>query len=432
MTDSSQTIFRSARRFFSGTMLSRITGLLRDIAMAFAFGTHSAIAAFMIAFRFSHLLRRVFGEGAMQSALIPHFEQLRRDDPARAYAFFRDLKATLVVSLGMGIALLIALLGWWGGHNEVLTLTRLMLPSLLFICLFGVNLSVMQCEGSYLLSGMAPVVFNCIWILAALLLRNYPIETAMPSLAIAIIIGCAGQWLVTEPRVRALRRQKSGGGNFPLRIFSTDVRRLGKPLLLGMMGIMASQVNSALDPLFARLAHVEGPAYLWYAIRLQQAPLALFGVAMSAALLPPLSRAIKNGEFAQAEEFLHQAIRRLLKIMIPTTIALFGLGPLLIRVLYFHGNFDMVATTGTTWCLWGYTIGLVPMALVLVISPAFYARNDYKRPAIASFLAVGANVLLNATLIMGFNRGPASVAVATSISAWLQVAILGYWMRKSN
>jgi len=333
-----------------------------------------------------------------------------------------------MVCLGIGIILLTLFLGWLGGNSDVVLLTRLMLPSLLFICLFGINLSLLQCEGSYLLSGVAPVAFNLIWILAALLLRHYPIETAMPWLAGAIIVGCAGQWLLTEPKVRALQRQTMQANTYPIRIFSDDVRRLGKPLLLGVMGIIASQVNSALDPLFARYAHAEGPAYLWYAIRLQQAPLALFGVAMSAALLPPLSRAIKQGNIAQSRAFLRQAIRRLLMTMIPATIGLLALGPFLISMLYGHGNFTSVAATGTTWCLWGYAIGLIPMSLVLVLAPAFYARGDYKRPAIASFIAVIVNVLLNTILIMGYNLGPASVAVATSVSAWIQVGILGYWM----
>lgn len=91
-TDTTRSIFRSAASFFSGTMLSRITGMLRDMSMAYAFGTSSAIAALLVAFRFAHLLRRLFGEGAMQTALVPHFEELRVDNLKRAGAFFAILQ----------------------------------------------------------------------------------------------------------------------------------------------------------------------------------------------------------------------------------------------------------------------------------------------------------------------------------------------------
>src|SRR6476469_3522512 len=110
MTDSTHSIMRSAKRFFSGTMLSRATGLFRDISMAYAFGTQEAVAAFLVAFRFAHLLRRLFGEGALQSAFIPQFEDLRLKQPERANAFFCDLTGVLTVGLSALILLCMAVL----------------------------------------------------------------------------------------------------------------------------------------------------------------------------------------------------------------------------------------------------------------------------------------------------------------------------------
>ena len=91
---------KNTLQFLSGTFISRCSGMVRDIVVAFSFGTHEALAALFIAFRLSHTCRRLFGEGAMQSALIPLFEELRKDSPQRAFFFFRDLTVCLAIFLG--------------------------------------------------------------------------------------------------------------------------------------------------------------------------------------------------------------------------------------------------------------------------------------------------------------------------------------------
>src|SRR5262245_17749893 len=111
MQDSTHSIFHSAKRFFSGTMLSRVSGLARDVAMASAFGTHEAVGAFLVAFRFAHLFRRMLGEGALQAAFIPHFEQLRQEDPVRGATFFRDLSIGLTTVLVLLVLVSMSVLG---------------------------------------------------------------------------------------------------------------------------------------------------------------------------------------------------------------------------------------------------------------------------------------------------------------------------------
>ena len=275
-------------------MLSRITGMLRDMALAFAFGTQGSLAAFLTAFRLSHLLRRILGEGALQTAFIPHFEEIRQHNPEQAFRFFRDLAASLAFLLSLIILVVMAILGsllWQGnlteGNREITFLTLLIMPSLLFICLYGTNASLLQCEKSYFTSSVAPVAFNGVWILAVGCLSHTAAASAMPWLAGAITLACLGQWLVTVPKTWAIVRKLGMNSLWSsIQFFSPNVRRLGKPLLLGVVGVAASQVNNALDAIFARYADLEGPAFLWYSIRVQQLPLALFGIAISGALLP--------------------------------------------------------------------------------------------------------------------------------------------------
>ncbi|CUI16024.1 hypothetical protein PNK_0392 [Candidatus Protochlamydia naegleriophila] len=433
MTDSSHTILQSAKRFFSGTLLSRITGMLRDMAMAYAFGTQSAIASFMVAYRLAHLCRRLFGEGSLQAAFIPEFETLRHQNSQRAFTFFRDLMATLTLFLVLLISLVCLGLGiflMWGdpqpANRDILVLTMLMLPSLLFICLFGLNASLLQCEKSYFTPGVAPVAFNLIWIIAVWMLKPYAASEAMPLLSIGVIVACFFQWVLTVPKTwKLLKQQLSGYVWNKIDLFSADVFHMGKPFILGLTGVMASQINAAMDSLFARYAEAEGPAMLWYAIRLQQLPLALFSVAIAGALLPPLTRALKAHDWGRYYSFLNEALAHTCTLMIPLTAALFAIGDSSVNLIFGHGDFSNSSVLGTTLCLWAYGIGLLPTSLILLLAPACYAQSNYRLPAIASCLNMLLNLILNAFFINGFGWGAMSVALATSVSAWVNAIFLG-------
>lgn len=439
MEDTPKKMMRAAASFFSGTMLSRISGMLRDIVMAFAFGTEASVAAFFVAFRFAHLLRRLFGESALQVTFVPQFESLRNQEKSsiRAGALFLDLYAALtlilvlIISISMGICFFFLRYAGIASPTvlEILHLCFLMLPSLLFICLAGLNSALLQCEHSYFLPSVASVAFNAVWICGALFLHFTSADNAMDKLALCIILACFFQWLVTIPKTLSILRscglieafKKSAIAINP---FSADLKKLVAPFLLGIVGIGAAQINSGLDSLFASYADNSGPAYLWYAIRLQQFPLALFGIALSGALLPPLSRAIKAEEIARSFQLLKAAITRSILLILPMTGLLFLLGQRSIELLYGYGDFGTNSVLGTTTCLWGYALGLLPMTLILIIAPIYYAKGEYRISTSASIVSMLLNLILNGLFVMGFGWGAASVAVATSISAFVNMAYL--------
>lgn len=440
MQDSTHSISRSAVRFFSGTMLSRITGMLRDIALAYAFGTQSTVAALMVAFRFAHLLRRLFGEGALQTAFIPHFEQLRKEQPQRASQFFCDLAASLTHFLVIFICIISLILGYFiafvplsPGNEEIVWLTLLMMPSLLFICLFGINASLLQCEKSYFAPSVAPVAFNLFWILGIFIISYFNLSHAMSWLAIFVVLACFAQWAITLPQTYSiLKNYRTTLLWKQFRIYSPDVISLTIPLALGITGVAASQVNNALDAIFARWASEEGPALLWFAIRLQQLPLALFGIAISGAILPPLARAIKSHDKTKFHMFLDFALNRSIALMLPITMALFVMGDTCINLIYGRGDFGSNSIAETTQALWGYTFGLIPMTLTLVLAPAFYAMGDYRNPSAAAVVSVIINIILNALMVAFFGMGAASVAVATSISAYVNFVWLAVILSKKQ
>ncbi len=430
--DTTHAIIRRAGAFLSGTALSRITGMLRDILMAWAFGATSAVAAFMVAFRFAHLLRRIFGEGAMQSAFIPQFEAIRSEDPTRARQFFMNLCTSVSLFLIGIIALIEVVLGLLLYYDlllpeprETARLTALMLPGLLFICLFGLNAALLQCEGRYFVASGAPLAFNITWIVGIICLASWSSSQAMPWLAGIVTVACVGQWLATVPSVKqVLFQNKSLPSWVSLNLRSGDLKKLVKALSLGVLGVSASQISSAVDSIFAQYASPEGPAYLWYAIRLQQLPMSLFALALTGALLPAISRAIKSGNLSFGRHLLEFALRQNVVFITAAAVGLVVAGGVIINLLFGHGDFSQEATVQTTRCLWAYALGLLPATLILLLGTGFYALGDFKTPARGCVMAVCLNIILNFLAVGYWEMGPVAVATATSVSSWFNLIYL--------
>lgn len=416
------------KRFFSGTLLSRVSGMVRDLAMAFAFGDHPSVAAFMVAFRFSNLFRRLLGEGPFQSAFIPYFEGLRVQSPEKGLDFFRRLTWTitafLVCLIGVSEVALYFLTPYFSPSNrEILLLTRWLLPGLLFICLYGVNLSLLHCYDTFFVPSVAPLICNAIWIFGALFLQHVQVESAMIRLSQLIVIGFFGQWLLTLPFVQRYAAF-SWKELFRFRI-SPEIRGLIKLMGFGVIGVGALQINAFVDSLFARHALLQGPVYLWYSIRMQQLALSIFGIACVSTIVPRFSRAVKEGNTELAQSYFAESYKRILLIMIPCTFAIFVLGIPSVNLLFGRGHFSEEAVLQTGYCLFGYGAGLVPATLVILYSALFYAKGDFRTPTWIAIKTVLLNILFNALFVFVFDWKVLSIALSTSISAFFN-----FWMLK--
>jgi putative peptidoglycan lipid II flippase len=409
--EKSASIGRRAARYSIGSLLSRVTGLIREVVTAACFGANPSIGAFIVAYRFSHVLRRLFGEGGLINGFVPHFEQHRMESEEKAKSFFRDLCGTIafmvvgVIFLGE-LGLLIG--SFWAspGALEVIKLSMIMLPGLFFIILWALFGALHQCEGNFFLPGASPAVFNGIWIAAALFAAQFPIEKGVIILGIGTVGAFFFQLLTLSPL--PLRLLKHSGR---ARLFSREILHLLKALSYTVIGVGATQINNFLDMLFARTASLEGPAHLAYAIRLEQFPLALIPIALSTALLPTLSRE------ADPKEKIGSSLNRVYLFLLPCTLAIFTMGSVIVNAVYGHGRFDVNAVAITTSALWGYGAGLIPMGFTIILSQSYFARKDFKTPMFASIQAVALNLILNTIFIHGMNMGAESVAWATSIAS---------------
>jgi len=423
--DEPKTIARSAASFISGTFLSRISGMARDMSMAFFFGTNASIAAFLVALRLAILLRRLFGEGALLNGFIPHFEAERRKDPKQAALFFRDVLFSMSLLLLALIGTGELLLYYWIDTSPIVYLVMLILPGVLFVCLFGICSGLLHCEKYFFLTGVAPVAYNVIWLAGVWLWRDSIPETAAIGLSIAIGFAFFCQWLMTVPKTVAFERQYlSWKECLQPRLFSLEIRQMLTSLSLGVLGVAAVQINTAIDTIFARLASPEGPAYLNYAIHLQQLPLALFGIAISSALLPPLSRAFQAENPQLARHLLESSVSKALFFILPCTAAIFALGRVSVNFLFGRGDFTALSSFHTTECLLGYGLGLAPMVLSLLFAPAFYARKEFKTPTYISLFSIALNFSLNIVFVSILHFGPASLSYSTSIAAFANALLL--------
>jgi putative peptidoglycan lipid II flippase len=424
---------RQAARFGTGTFISRIAGMTRDILMAATLGSGEHVAAFFMAFRFSNIMRRILGEGAMQAALVPVFEELRHTSEKEAALFFRS--TWLAVSLVLIGIILLAEIALAGALflveqpqiREVIHLTMIMMPGLLFICWYGIQAALCTCYGSFFAPAAAPAAFNLLWIGTLLGATGWLPEQTVVILSGSIVLAYGLQWAAVLPTTWGCLKQALGPNWWRVAATSlAPLKRLIAPLTLGLVGVSATQLNSAMDAIFARVADASGPAYLWYSVRIEQVPVGMIGIALSSAALPALARCLQNQRHHEFSELVRATLVRSAQAMVVFSTLFLTMGYSLVELIFCRGAFCREAAGETTLCLWAYALGLIPQTWVLLLTPAYYAAQDYRRPSIAALWALGSNLLLNIFLVYGLGCGAVSIALATGVASLVNL----WWLAR--
>lgn len=431
----SKTISSLVWQFMSGNFLSKVSGLMRDVTMAYFFGADALLAAFIVSYRMANLLRRLFGEGALVAGFIPHFESLKVESEKKAFDFFKTVSLSMTLVL---VAIITAFefgaffaIKYFNLSHDVIFITKMtaiMFPSLIFICLYGIYSGVLQSYKKFFETSIAPVVFNLIWVVVMVLSKNLDKELSMIILSWGVLLGFLFQFLFTAWQVRKISVCDL---NLSFKLsYKENLKPLFASLVAGVIGVGATQINNACDVIFARMASLEAPAYLTYGVRIQQLPLSVFIIALSSVILPQLSRLVKLGEFEEFKSTLQTALHRAFFILLPITFMCLILGGAFVNVIYGRGGFDQLATIETTKCLYAYALGMIPMGFVILLAPAFYAQKDYKVTTIASCVSVSVNLVLNWVFITYLDMKGVSVAYATSIASFVNMTILIGVMKK--
>jgi putative peptidoglycan lipid II flippase len=426
-------VLHSARFLSLATLISRFTGLFRDLTTAVLFGATPLLGAFMVAFRFSNLLRRLLGEGALNNAFIPIYKELSDQSPKRADTFYYTLRSFLLFGL---LALVLFVEGGLSiftgslseSNNHILLFTMIMFPGLLLISFYSLCAAYLNCKKKFFLAGLGPACFNLIWIAFAFVAYRLFGDEGLWILAYGVLVSYVAEWIICD--LAFYKKFVFRGFFSQVKNFLPEFKRLLAYFSLTAIGVGASQINSALDAVFARYALLEGPCYLWYAIRIQQLPLALIGITLATVSFPLMAE--KGNDLKELFSFLTASLKKKIAYLIPMTFLMIALGLSGLNLLYGHGAFSSEDVWETFYCFIAYSLGLFPMSLSLLLANFFYSQGDYKIPSKAAVLSVFCNVALNALFIFHFQFGTLSVALATSLSSIFNCLYLCFYIQKQE
>ncbi|MCC7017423.1 MAG: murein biosynthesis integral membrane protein MurJ [Rhodospirillales bacterium] len=423
-------LLRSISTVGAFTMASRILGFIRDAAIAALVGAGPVADAFFVAFKLPNLFRRLFAEGAFNAAFVPLYAaELKEGGRDGARAFAESALAVLAWSLAVFVALAELAMPWlmrafapgFLARPETFDLAvlfaRITFPYLLFVSLVSLAGGVLNAHHRFAAAAATPMLLNLCLIGAVVGLARF---TPTPGHALAWGVFAAGivQCLFlfgalarAGERLRAVRPA-----------FGPKVRLLLRRALPVAVGAGVYQINLAIDMIVASFLPAGSISYLFYADRINQLPLGVVGVAVGTVLLPVLSLQLRSGDAAAAHASQNRAIEFALLLTLPAAFALALIAEPVVATLFGRGAFGEAEIRATAAALAVYATGLPAYVLAKALTPAFYAREDTATPVKISVVCMVANLVLNILLM-----GPllhVGIALATSLSAWLNVLLL--------
>lgn len=421
------------------TLISRVTGFVRDILIAGVLGAGLAADAFLIAFQFPNLFRRLFAEGAFSAGFVPIFSEiLEKEGREKARKFAEEAFAVLALTLlvfvlAMMAAMPVALFAIAPGFDQVpgqmeraTELARIAFPYLFFISLVSLQSGVLNALDRFAAAAATPILLNLTLISAVLFALESQADAAV-ALAWGVSLAGIFQFAWLAWRVRA--------AGMPLGLvaprLSPRVKQLLKRILPVVFGASLYQLNLLVDKIIATLVAVGAVSWLYFADRVNQLPLGVIGVGIGVALLPLLSRSIQSGKEADALHAQNRAIEISLMLTLPAAVGLLVLAGPIAATLYERGAFTAADREAVSAALAAFAAGLPAYVLIKALAPGFFGRQDTATPVKISVAAMIVNIILNLILMWPF--GHVGIALATAISAWLNAGLLaGVLIRRKH
>ncbi len=448
-------MIKGFRQIASLTVISRVFGFVRDVAYSHFFGANALLDAWTIAFKIPNLARRLFGEGAASASFIPVYSEELHSNREQAKQLVNTVVTVLFVLLAAII--LIGQVGIWSYYKFfsstsetklVLSLTSIMLPYMLMVCIVAILAGILNVHRHFATPAAAPIVLN-IFIISSILLTGWafkiPAREQLFFVAAAVLIAGVVQIAIQVPPLRA-----SGVSIRPAwRTQSEAFRKIIILMAPMILGLTVTQINTLADDLiawwfsgsvekgefFVLLGHkIAYPlqrgsvSHLYYAQRLYQLPLGVFGISLATAIFPVMSSLSAKKDFVGLAKTVSQGLRTCFFIAIPATIGLAVIARPLISLAFQHGQFGANDTDMVAWTLFFYALGLCGYFAQQLCTRAFYSMQDSKTPMKSALIAVAVNIVLNLTLVWPFGTG--GLAAATALCSYLQVVILVAVLRR--
>ena len=419
------------------TVISRITGFIRELAFAYVFGATAGLDAFIVAYRIPNFLRRLFAEGAFSQAFVPilsEYNQKRSIEETRA---FLGHMAGLMISVLFVFTLLAVLTTPWlvyvfapgfvGDPSRLelaSSMLRITFPYILFVSLTAYVSGILNTYGRFAIPAFTPNLLNLTLIGAAIFVSPYFAEP-IKALAWGIFIGGIAQLLFQLPFLYRLGLMPK-----PSILWrDSGVRRVLKLMVPAIFGVSVAQISLLVNLLLASFLTAGSMSWLYFSDRLTSFPLGVFGVAIATVVLPHLSKKYATKSHEEFSEALDWALKFILVIALPAAIGIAMLsGPILIT-LFQHGKFTEFDVLMARQSLLGFTIGVPAFMLVKVFASGFYSRQNIKTPVKIAVTSLLANIVL--AIILIFPLKHAGLALATSLGSVLNAALL-YWVLRRN
>jgi putative peptidoglycan lipid II flippase len=415
------------------TLVSRVLGLVREITLARAFGAGPLLDAFFIALMLPNLGRRIFAEGAFSQAFVPVFTETRTQ---QSHEEVRDLTAVVMGTLGAILSVVTVigclcapLLVWAfapGFRADAAQaalgadLLRWTFPYLMFISLTSMAGSILNSYGQFAVPAAAPVILNVCIIASAWISAD-----SVMVLAYAVFVAGVLQLLSQLPSLMKLRL-------LPRPRFAPRdprVARIAKLMLPVVIGSSVAQVSLLLNTSLATLIADGAVSWLNFGSRLMEFPTGIFAIAVGTVILPSLSSRHTERSPEQFSDTLDWGLRTMLLLGLPSAVGLIVLGGPLTAAIFGHGHFSDHDIKMTTWTVWAYGFGFMGFALVKVLVPGFYARQETKLPVRFATIGLGVGMLLSLTSFIAarslkIEGAHVGLALSTSLTAWVNSILL--------
>ncbi len=427
------------------TMVSRVLGLIRDVVFARVIGADGLADAFFVAFKIPNFLRRLFAEGAFAQAFVPVLGEYREAGSRAAVKALIDrvagaLGSVLLLITGLvvvGAPLVAALFapGFVGDpvkFDAAAAMIRITFPYLLLISLTGLSAGILNSYDRFAVPAFTPVWLNLCLIGAALWGAAWFSEPAYALSWGVFVAGCV-QLLFQLPFLHQI-------GLMPRPVIDwrdEGVRKILRLMAPAIFGVSVSQVNLLLDTVIASFLPTGSVSWLYYSDRLSELPLGVFGVAIGTVILPSLSRQHAAADPDTFAVTLDWAVRMVLLIAVPATIALMLLAEPILITLFYDGSEILVRDIAmSALSLRAYAAGLIAFMLIKVLAPGYFARQDTRTPVRIGVIAMTANMVLNIALVVPLHHywriGHVGLATATALAAFLNGYLLYRGLRRQG
>lgn len=425
------------------TLISRVLGLIRDTLLAKYLGAGVVTDTLITAFKIPNTFRRIFAEGAFSAAFVPLYARRIEEEGEQAADGFASeslaalfvLVASLVIAFELTMPWTLNLFGIGLNRESVdpgadfpanlapydlaVLCAQITMPYLLLISLISVFSGILNTRHHFAIAAFTPAMLNVVLVTVLALTANADWSKAM--LSVFLCIGMTASGILQISMVFWACRKAGVKIGLKRPRLTPGVRRL---FVLGIPGILAAgvmHINIMVSHSIATLKD-SAASWLYWADRLYQLPLSIIGIAIGIALLPALSRRLRSQDSQGAKTSLNRALEIAAFLTLPAAAALAAIPEFLVSGLFERGEFDTVDTVATALALRMFALGLPAFVLIKVLTPVFFAREDTKTPMIYASISAGLNLALGFVLFL--TLGFWGLAVATSISGWINVVLL--------